>query len=127
MVVGTPGFMAPEQARGEPVTPATDVFSLGATLLFAATGEGPYGQGDPGAPDGPGGQRQGRQGPEVAARVLRKLLRSMLAPRPDRRPTAAALAGTGPDGPMVRALAERVRRPAAAPPSSAVPWRRSPS
>ena len=44
MVVGTPGFMAPEQARGEPVSPATDVFSLGATLLFAATGEGPTGR-----------------------------------------------------------------------------------
>ena len=37
-VVGTPEFMAPEQARGEPAGPPADVFSLGATLLFAATG-----------------------------------------------------------------------------------------
>ena len=42
-VVGTPSFMAPEQARGEPASPASDVFSLGATLLYALTGEGPYG------------------------------------------------------------------------------------
>ncbi|MEV4259623.1 protein kinase, partial [Spirillospora sp. NPDC049652] len=41
--VGTPAFMAPEQARGtREVTAASDVYSLGATLLFAATGHGPY-------------------------------------------------------------------------------------
>ena len=46
-VVGTPGFMAPEQARGEGAGPASDVFALGATLLYAATGEGPYGRAPP--------------------------------------------------------------------------------
>ncbi|MFF4235174.1 PQQ-binding-like beta-propeller repeat protein [Actinomadura geliboluensis] len=45
--VGSPGFMAPEQARGAPTGPAADVFSLGAVLVFAATGAGPYGQGPP--------------------------------------------------------------------------------
>ncbi|MEO3749489.1 ABC transporter substrate-binding protein [Streptomyces sp. B6B3] len=45
MVVGTPGFMAPEQVRGDPVGPATDVFSLGAVLVYAASGEGPFGTG----------------------------------------------------------------------------------
>lgn len=43
--VGSPGFLAPEQVRGSAVTPATDVFSLGATLAYAATGESPFGQG----------------------------------------------------------------------------------
>nr|WP_243876170.1 serine/threonine-protein kinase [Streptomyces sp. 846.5] len=45
MVVGSPGFMSPEQIEGTAVTPATDVFSLGAVLAFAATGAGPFGEG----------------------------------------------------------------------------------
>jgi Protein kinase domain len=49
MVVGSPGFMSPEQAEGNPVGPASDVFSLGAVLVFAASGEGPFGTGTPGA------------------------------------------------------------------------------
>ncbi|MBW1604184.1 serine/threonine protein kinase, partial [Streptomyces sp. JJ66] len=43
--VGSPGFLAPEQVRGAVVQPATDVFSLGATLAYAATGDSPFGQG----------------------------------------------------------------------------------
>lgn len=43
--VGSPGFLAPEQVRGAAVTPATDVFALGATLAYAATGDSPFGQG----------------------------------------------------------------------------------
>ncbi|MFF2851334.1 serine/threonine-protein kinase [Streptomyces sp. NPDC058001] len=43
--VGSPGFLAPEQVRGAPVTPATDVFSLGATLAYAATADSPFGHG----------------------------------------------------------------------------------
>jgi len=44
--VGTPAYMAPEQARDtRRATTASDIYSLGATVLFAATGHGPY-QGD---------------------------------------------------------------------------------
>ncbi|MER6092003.1 serine/threonine-protein kinase [Streptomyces bluensis] len=43
--VGSPGFLAPEQVRGAAVTPATDVFSLGATLAYAATSDSPFGHG----------------------------------------------------------------------------------
>ncbi|SCK42233.1 Serine/threonine protein kinase [Streptomyces sp. WMMB 714] len=43
--VGSPGFLAPEQVRGALVTPATDVFALGATLAYAATADSPFGQG----------------------------------------------------------------------------------
>jgi eukaryotic-like serine/threonine-protein kinase len=45
MVVGSPGFMSPEQAEGGQVGPPTDIFSLGAVLAYAATGEGPFGAG----------------------------------------------------------------------------------
>ncbi|MGW6947243.1 serine/threonine-protein kinase [Streptomyces xanthophaeus] len=43
--VGSPGFLAPEQVRGAIVTPATDVFALGATLAYAATADSPFGHG----------------------------------------------------------------------------------
>lgn len=43
--VGSPGFLAPEQVRGAAVTPATDVFSLGATLAYASMGDSPFGHG----------------------------------------------------------------------------------
>lgn len=39
--VGSPGFMSPEQIDGRDVGPATDVFSLGSVLVFAATAKGP--------------------------------------------------------------------------------------
>ena len=40
-IVGTPGFMSPEQARGEPVTPLSDVWGLGATLFALLAGRVP--------------------------------------------------------------------------------------
>lgn len=42
VVVGTPGYLAPERIRGESATPAADLWSLGATLYAAACGRGPY-------------------------------------------------------------------------------------
>ncbi|MFF4540826.1 serine/threonine-protein kinase [Streptomyces aureus] len=42
-LVGSPGFMAPEQVRGDRVTPACDVFCLGSVLSYAATGTLPFG------------------------------------------------------------------------------------
>ncbi|WP_405679498.1 protein kinase [Streptomyces sp. NBC_01511] len=45
-LVGSPGFMAPEQVRGAPITPACDVFCLGSVLAYAATGRLPFGTAD---------------------------------------------------------------------------------
>ncbi|MFE9607926.1 protein kinase [Streptomyces sp. NPDC006012] len=49
-LVGSPGFMAPEQVRGDRITPACDVFCLGSVLSYAATGALPFGGTNGGAP-----------------------------------------------------------------------------
>ncbi|WP_399931320.1 protein kinase [Streptomyces kanamyceticus] len=41
-LVGSPGFMSPEQAEGRPLGPASDVFSLGTVLVMACTGTCPF-------------------------------------------------------------------------------------
>jgi Protein kinase domain/WD domain, G-beta repeat len=43
VVVGTLTYMSPEQIRGDPVGPASDVFALGSVLAFAGTGREPFG------------------------------------------------------------------------------------
>ncbi|MFI0350485.1 serine/threonine-protein kinase [Actinomadura sp. 9N407] len=42
MVVGTPGYLAPEQLTGAPLTPAVDIFAWGAAMVFAGTGQSPF-------------------------------------------------------------------------------------
>ncbi len=88
-VVGSPGFMSPEQAVGTEIGPPSDIFSLGAVLTFAATGGGPFGAGS---------------SPELAYRLvygppslgqlpapLRPLVERCLAKDPRERPTADEL------------------------------------
>ncbi|MFJ8489151.1 protein kinase [Streptomyces sp. NPDC094038] len=48
-LLGSPGFMAPEQVRGDRITPACDVFCLGSVLAYAATGRLPFGSTEGGA------------------------------------------------------------------------------
>jgi eukaryotic-like serine/threonine-protein kinase len=45
VTIGSPGYMSPEQVLGLDIGPASDMFSLGAVLTFAATGKGPFGAG----------------------------------------------------------------------------------
>ncbi|MEV0375056.1 protein kinase [Streptomyces sp. NPDC050636] len=45
VTVGTPTFMAPEQAAGRTITPATDIFALGQVAAYAAIGNPAFGEG----------------------------------------------------------------------------------
>jgi serine/threonine protein kinase len=45
IVTGSPSWLSPEQANLDELTAASDVFSLGSLLAFAATGRAPFGQG----------------------------------------------------------------------------------
>jgi hypothetical protein len=89
LVVGTPSFMAPEQAAGEEVGPRSDVFSLGAVLAFAATGRKPFGAGPPAAVL----ERVVRVAADLegAPAEVRSLIEQCLAKDPLRRLTAAEL------------------------------------
>jgi tRNA A-37 threonylcarbamoyl transferase component Bud32 len=128
MVMGSPGFTAPERIRGGTATPASDLWSLGATLFAACEGRGPY-EARGGAittmsaiinEDAPLARTAGRMGPIIAALLRRD---------PVRRPTASAAAAmitdilhSLPPDASVRtptALAP-TRRPAAPPPAPAV-------
>lgn len=47
VVVGTPDYIAPEQARGDPLGPKVDIYALGGTLFFMLTGRPPFRTGSP--------------------------------------------------------------------------------
>lgn len=47
IVIGTPAFLSPEHINGDAVGPASDIFSLGSLMVFASTGTGPFGSGEP--------------------------------------------------------------------------------
>ena len=93
VVVGTPDFIAPEQARGEPATRASDIFSLGATLRYALCSQGPFGQGDAMALMLKAAQGQISPLPRTIPASARRMITPMLDVRPERRPTAAAALG----------------------------------
>ncbi|MFD2417264.1 protein kinase domain-containing protein [Amycolatopsis pigmentata] len=88
--VGTAAFMAPEQATGGEVGPASDVFSLGALLTYAATGKPPFGEG----PAETSLYRVVHAEPDLDGiddESLRALIGDCLAKDPEQRPAPAEL------------------------------------
>jgi hypothetical protein len=89
LLVGTPGYLAPEVVRGEPVTAAADVFAWGATVAYAATGRPPYGRG----PMHEVLTRVAAGRPDLAGvpPALAPVVRAAMADPPARRPPAGQL------------------------------------
>jgi len=89
VLIGSPGYMSPEQVLGADIGPASDMFSLGSVLAFAATGQGPFGTGSNAAL-----MYRLVNSPAELGDVpgeLRSLVGSCLAKHPGDRPTAREL------------------------------------
>lgn len=90
VVVGTPGFLPPEQAQGaRELSASGDIFSLGCVLAFAATGRPPFGTGSLDALL----YRTVHDAPDLEGvpRPLAEVVRGCLEKDPELRPTAQAL------------------------------------
>ncbi|MFJ9339704.1 serine/threonine-protein kinase [Streptomyces sp. NPDC101733] len=87
--IGTAAFMAPEQALGRPVAPATDVFALGALAGYVASGAPPFGNG----PESGSLYRVVHEQPDLGGipHELHDLVSWCLAKRPEDRPTTGEL------------------------------------
>ena len=130
-VIGSPSYMAPEQALGQPATPATDWWGLGATLYFALEGRPPFDR--PGALPTLTAVVDEEPAPATRAGPLAPALTRLLAKEPSERPTARDLEGllaphTDPDragneaeGQARSVLATALGRPPAAPPAASPP------
>jgi serine/threonine protein kinase len=92
-VIGSPGFMSPEQVRGERVTTASDVFSLGSVLAYAASGRMPFGSSEIGLHALM--FRIAQEEPDLSGlpEELVELVRDCLAKEPGARPALAELVG----------------------------------
>ncbi|GAA2093791.1 bifunctional serine/threonine-protein kinase/ABC transporter substrate-binding protein [Actinomadura alba] len=88
-VVGTPAYMAPEQLAGGPVAAATDMFAWASTMVFAATGDAPFGSDTIPAVM----HRIINLNPDLSVlpEPLRELVAACLNKDPARRPTAHAV------------------------------------
>lgn len=133
LVVGTTGWMAPEQVNGEKVLPLTDIFCWASVVYFAATGLAPFGQGSPAAVL----YRVVVNDPDLSNPLIEPRLRPLLAAAfrkdPRSRPAAPDLLdyllpgreARVPDAPAFRhqALGSTPAPPAAPAPSTTPVWR----
>lgn len=88
-LVGSPAFMSPEQARGEQVTQASDVFSLGSIIVAACTGTSPF----TGAATLQTLNNVAHHDPDLSGvpAAIRRIVEPCLAKDPAARPSPAAL------------------------------------
>ncbi|MFF0622579.1 LamG-like jellyroll fold domain-containing protein [Streptomyces sp. NPDC004296] len=124
--LGSPGFMSPEQVNGEEIGPASDVFSLGTVLAYAATGCNPFGNGHLASLL----FRVVHDTPDldtVTDPALRALIADCLAKDPARRPTPRELLTRCAAGAAAAAPVEGAAAPPAADRSSGTPHRPTPS
>ncbi|MFQ6171514.1 serine/threonine-protein kinase [Oryzobacter sp. R7] len=127
LVMGTPGYLAPEVVGGEDVTPATDWWGWAATTAFAATGAPPFGRGAMNAVLAR--VAAGEPDLEAVDPRIEPLLYAALSPHPGDRPhhgeVVAALEQYAHGAPVTEAIEVRRVRPATAPlrtaPTSALP------
>ncbi|MEV4258757.1 serine/threonine-protein kinase, partial [Spirillospora sp. NPDC049652] len=89
-VVGTPGYIAPEQVSGQSVTPAVDVFAWGCLIAYAASGHNPFGRGSFEIMIARSLHAEPDLG-ALTAEPLAGLVRRALAKDPGRRPSAQDL------------------------------------
>jgi hypothetical protein len=85
LVVGSPSYMAPEQAMGRPAGPAADLWALGALLYFAVEGEPPFAGDSPIATAS--AVVHGRPRPQARPGRLTRLIELLLVKQPEQRPT----------------------------------------
>src|SRR5690349_9733887 len=108
LIAGTPAFLAPEVARGQDPTSASDVFALGATLYAAVEGGPPFGL-DDNAYALLHKVATGEVEPPKQSGELHEVMMRLLAKEPEERPTAA----------QARDLLAKVAAGAAAPAAAA--------
>src|ERR1700760_261749 len=116
MVMGSPGFTAPERIQGNSATPASDLWSLGATLYAAVEGHGPFDQAGGAITTMSAIINNDPPTAPVAAglgRVIDALLRRNPADRPDAATAARMLGALGPlpDGPAAGRTGQPVPPP----------------
>lgn len=98
MAAGTPAFMSPEQATAREHTAAGDVFALAGVLVFAATGHGPFGVGQPA--DLLYRVRYGEPDLTGVPEALRHVLERCFSKGPETRPSTVQLRTLLGDGPV---------------------------
>jgi eukaryotic-like serine/threonine-protein kinase len=124
--LGSPSYLAPEQAQGETAAPPADLWGLGASLYYAVEGAPPFDRGSAVATVHAVVHDEPR--PVRRASAIAPLLHGLLDKQPDRRPSLAdvraqleTLAGADVAAAAPTAPAETERLPVAAPPGATPP------